>query len=142
MKAIRKVMAVLYDFKNGRPYYLIFHRILRWRGWELLKETIEDDEDVLAAIKRGIVEETGLRDFKIISRLGHKIEWIWGDYRVVVEDVFVVKADITKPISLKQKIVEHDAYLWANKKTALERLTFENTREALERADRKLIKIK
>ncbi len=140
MKVVRKVMAILYDVRDGKPYYLILHRVLRWHGWELLKETIENGEDNLTAIKRGIKEETGLTDFTITGRLGHKFDWVWGGTRVIVEDVFIVRADMTKPISLKQKVIEHDAYLWTNKRTAMERLTYENSIDALEKADRKLFK--
>ncbi len=138
MKAIRKVMAVLYDVENGRPSYLIMHRILRWHGWELVKETIEDHEDDLTAITRGIKEETGLKEFKLRGKLGYKFDWLWGDYRVVVEDVYIFKTDMSKPINLKQKVVEHDSYLWTSKEEALQRLTYENTRQVLELVDRKL----
>ncbi len=140
MKVIKKVVAVLYDIKNGKPYYLIMHRVLRWHGWELVKETIEDHETNLETLKRGIKEETGLTDFKIRGTLGHSFEWIWGDFRVLVEDVFLVKVDMTKPITLKQRVIEHDSYLWADKQTAISKLTYKNMQEALGLADRKLFK--
>ncbi len=140
MKVIKKVVAVLYDLKDGVPYYLILHRKLRWHGWELLKETKEDHETHLETLKRGIREETGLTDFKIRGNLGHSFEWMWGDFRVLVEEVFLVKVDMTKPITLKQRVVEHDAYLWTDKQTALQRLTYENARQVLEMADRRIRK--
>jgi hypothetical protein len=139
MKVIKKVIAVLYDLKDGVPYYLVLHRQLRWHGWELLKETKEDHETHLETLKRGIGEETGLTDFKIRGNLGHSFEWIWGDFRVLVEDVFLVKVDMTKPITLKQKVIEHDAYLWASKEEALQRLTYENTKHVLELVDRRFL---
>ena len=43
-KIEEKVQAVVYDIRNNKPYFLILHRILRWQGWELLKETLEDGE--------------------------------------------------------------------------------------------------
>jgi len=138
MKSIRKVMAVLYDLKDGKPYYLILHRVLRWNGWELLKGTVNVGESLEQAIKREIHEETGLGEFSVKFKLGKKIEWIWGDYRVIVDEIFVVRADMTKAITLKQRIVEHDAYLWADKNTVLARLTHDNAREILEIVDRKL----
>lgn len=140
MKVIKKVMAVLYDLKDGVPYYLILHRQLRWRGWELLKETKEDHETHLETLKRGIKEETGLTDFKIRGNLGHSFEWMWGDFRVLIEEIFLVKADMTKTINLKQRVIEHDAYLWADKQTAISKLTYKNVQEALALADRKLFK--
>ncbi len=140
MKVIKKVIAVLYDLKDGKPYYLILHRKLRWHGWELLKETKEDHETHLETLKRGIKEETGLADFKIRGSLEYSFEWMWGDFRVLVEDVFLVKVDMTKPITLKQKVIEHDAYLWANKDAAISKLSYKNMQEALALADRKLFK--
>src|SRR4030042_161044 len=64
--------AIIYDIKNGKPYFLILHRSLRWRGWEFLKETIEKGETSRQTLIRGIQEETGLKSFKIIKRLGEQ----------------------------------------------------------------------
>jgi NADH pyrophosphatase NudC (nudix superfamily) len=128
---IKKVRAIIYDIKDSQPYFLILHRILRWQGWEFVKETIESGESMEQALKRGIKEETGLKKFKIIKKLNKQEKWqaLGNDYQVV--DVFLIKADMNKKISLKQKIKEHDNYQWVNKETVLEKLTWPESKELL-----------
>jgi NADH pyrophosphatase NudC (nudix superfamily) len=130
-KLLKKVRAIIYDIKDSHPYFLILHRILRWQGWEFVKETIESGESMEQALKRGIKEETGLKKFKIIKRLNKQEKWqaLGNDYQVV--DVFLIKADMNKKISLKQKIKEHDNYQWVNKETVLEKLTWPESKELL-----------
>ena len=85
-----------------------------------------------------ITKEDAVQICNKFKKLGYKFDWLWGDYRVVVEDVYIFKTDMSKPINLKQKVVEHDSYLWTSKEEALQRLTYENTRQVLELVDRKL----
>ena len=128
---IKKVRAIIYDIKDSQPYFLILHRILRWQGWEFIKETIEPGESVEETLKRGIKEETGLKKFKIIKRLNKQEKWqaLGKDYFVV--NTFLVKADMKQKISLKQEIIEHDGYEWVDKKTALKKLTWPKSKELL-----------
>jgi len=99
---IKKVRAIIYDIKNGQPYFLILHRVLRWQGWEFVKETLKPGENIEDALKRGIKEETGLKKFKIIKSLDKQEKWqaLGNDYFVM--NVFLVKADMNQEISLKQ----------------------------------------
>lgn len=128
---IKKVRAIIYDIKDSQLYFLIFHRILRWQGWEFLKETIEPGESIEEALKRGIGEETGLEDFEIIKSLNKQEKWqaLGNDYFVV--DAFLVKADMNQKISLKQKVVEHDNYEWADREAAAEKLTHLESKKLL-----------
>lgn len=128
---LKKVRAVIYDIKNDKLYFLILHRILRWQGWEIFKETIEPGETNEQAIQRGIREETNLKDFKIIKNLNKQEKWqaLGNDYYVV--DTFLVRADMNQKISLKQDIIEHDNYQWVDKQTAMKKLTWPKTKELL-----------
>jgi ADP-ribose pyrophosphatase YjhB (NUDIX family) len=128
---IKKVRAIIFDIKDTQPYFLILHRILRWQGWEILKETIEPGETPRQALKRGIKEETQLEKFKIIKNLKKQEKWqaLGNNYWIV--DTFLVQADMNQKISLKQEIVEHNGYQWADKKTALKKLTWPETKKLL-----------
>ncbi len=130
-KLLKKVRAIIYDIKDSQPYFLILHRILRWQGWEFVKETIESGENAEETLKRGIKEETGLKKFKIIKRLNKQEKWqaLGNDYQVV--DVFLIKADMNEKISLKQEIKEHDNYQWLDKETVLEKLTWPKSKKLL-----------
>ena len=87
MKSNRKVQAIIYAIKKRIPYYLILHRVLHWSGWELLKETIENDETHEETMIRGIEEETSLKKYKIIKSFDVKIKF--GEN--IIEKVFVLK---------------------------------------------------
>jgi ADP-ribose pyrophosphatase YjhB (NUDIX family) len=125
---IKKVRAVIYDVKNGQVYFLILHRILRWRGWEILKETLEKNETPLLALKRGIKEETKIKNFKIISKIPFSEKWEALGKKFEIVAAYLVLADKNQKISLKQRVVEHDDYQWVDKKTALKKLTWPKTK--------------
>ena len=134
-RLIKKVRAIIYDTKNSQPYFLILHRVLRWQGWEFVKETIEPGENIEEALKRGIKEETGLKRFKIVKNLDKEEKWqaLGSDYFVM--NVFLVKADMNEKISLKQKVIEHDDYQWTDKRTAIEKLTWPESKKLLKELD-------
>jgi N utilization substance protein A len=124
--------AIIYDMKDEKPYFLILHRILRWNGWELLKETIEQGETPLKTIKRGIKEETRIKKFKIIKKLDKQEKWQVDGIDYVIADTFLVRADMEQEISLEQKIIEHDEYKWVTKEEAIEKLTWPETKQLIQ----------
>lgn len=128
-KPIKKVRAIIYDIKGGKPYFLILHRVLNWRGWEFLKETMAPGGTVLQTLKRGIKEETKLKKFKILKKFNYQENWqaIGKNFSIIC--LYVVRADMNQKISLKQEIIEHNKYAWVNKKTALKKLTWSKTRK-------------
>jgi len=128
---IKKVRAIIYDIKDNKPYFLILHRILRWEGWEILKETIEKGENPEKALLRGIKEETKLRKFKIIRKLDKKEKWQAKGINYSIVETYLAKADMNEKIFLKQEIVEHDKYQWVDKKTAIKKLTWPKTKNLL-----------
>ena len=128
---MKKVRAIIYDLKDNVPYFLILHRILRWNGWEILKETMGPGENFEDAINRGIKEETGLENFKIIKDLNKTEKWRVGENDYEIAATFLIKADMNENISLKQEIVEHDNYEWADRETAISKLTWPETKELI-----------
>lgn len=137
-KLLKKVRAIIYDIKDNQPYFLILHRVLRWQGWEFVKETLEPGENIIGALKRGIKEETGLKNFEIIKSLDKQEKWqvLGNDYFVM--NVFLVKADMNQKISFlpadkagKKLPIEHDDYQWLDKETALKKLTWPESRKLL-----------
>jgi len=134
MTITKKVRAIIYDIKDGEPYFLILHRILRWDGWEILKETIEPGENFEQTLKRGIKEETGLENFEIIKDLNKTEKWEKDGAEYEIVATFLVKADMDEKISLKQEVVEHDGYEWVDKETAISKLTYQETKELIKQS--------
>ncbi len=126
----KKVQAVIYDLKSGEPYFLILHRVLRWRGWELHKGTIENNDSYKKTLVREVFEETGLKKFKVVKPLG--ISFYFDKRRSRVVEVFIVRVSMRQRISLSRNPKrEHDGYLWADKETALKKLTWPNARRII-----------
>lgn len=134
-KIIKKVRAIIYDVEKNKPYFLILHRILHWRGWEALKETIEKGESPRDALKRGIQEETGLEKFKIVKNLRVKEKWQAAGNNYIIVDTFLVRTDKKQDISLKQETIEHNKYAWEDKKTAIKKLTWPETKKLFEKLE-------
>jgi len=128
----KKVRAVIYDFKDNVPYFLILHRILRWTGWEILKETMGKEENIEQTLKRGIKEETGISNFEIIKDLNKTESWKVDNNEYKIVATFLVKADMNEKISLKQEIIEHDEYKWVNKEEAIEKLSWPEIKQLIQ----------
>jgi hypothetical protein len=131
---MKKVRAVIYDVKDNEPYFLILHRILRWSGWEILKETMEPGENFEDTLKRGIKEETGLKNFEITKDLDKTEKWQADGIDYEIAATYLVKADMNEKISLKQEIIEHDDYDWADEETVISKLTYLETKELIKHA--------
>jgi len=138
-KTKKSYRAIIYDIKDGKPYFLVLHRILRWKGWEFLKETIKKGETPLKAVKRGIREETQIKKFKIIKRLGKQEKWQADGIDYVIADTFLVKTDMNEKISLKQEIIEHNGHEWLDKEAAIKKLTWLETKELIKNLDENLL---
>ncbi|HNU96902.1 MAG TPA: NUDIX domain-containing protein [Candidatus Portnoybacteria bacterium] len=132
---IKKIRAIIYDIKDNVPYFLILHRVLRWDGWEVLKETMEPNESAKQTAIRGIKEETGLEKFKIVKNLKKTEKWEKDGNEYEITATFLIKTDMNQKISLKQTITEHDDYMWATKEEAIEKLTFPETKKIIYDAD-------
>ena len=129
MALIRKIGAMVYCVKEKKIYFLILHRVLRWKGWETLKGTIRKNESLEKSLRREIKEELNLKEYKIVKRLGKSISWRWGKNKVKIIDFFLVKTNISEKIDLEQKVIEHDRYKWVSKREALKLITHENVKE-------------
>jgi len=129
---IKKVGAVIYALKEGVPYFLILHRVLHWRGWELHKGTIEGGESFKETLKREILEETGLKRFRIIRPL--HIHFYFNKRKNMIVEVFLVRASMKNRIILSKNTKrEHDGYLWADREIALKKLTWPNARKIIKK---------
>ncbi len=139
MEVKKGVSAIIYD-DNGEHYFLIFHRIRGWDGWEFPKGGIKEGESPEQAIVREIQEETGLSKFSVIGKLDKQREFE-NDGKKHIFDVFVVQASMNIPVQLQKHDPEHDTYLWSTKDRVKEKLTWPEEKELFEMAYTEISKL-
>lgn len=130
-KILRVVMVLFREQPNEAPLFLVLHRCLNWKGWELPKGMIEENESLVDAVRREILEETGLREIEIVKQFDEKMRF-FDKVRKKESEVtgFLVKVLGEEPVLLDNNPVkEHDGFDWVSSTEALKRLKFENTRE-------------
>jgi 8-oxo-dGTP pyrophosphatase MutT (NUDIX family) len=129
MSDIKKgVTAIIFD-DMGVKYFLIMHRILNWNGWEFPKGTVKEGETGEHAVHREIIEETGLKKFKIKKKLTFQKKYN-DNGTEVIHDVFLVEASMNVPIHLTHNMEkEHDTYLWTKKDGVMEKLTHKSDKD-------------
>ena len=131
-------------FKRGRPIkYLLLHYPASSKStkdyWDLPKGHIEKGEKEIETIEREVREETGLRNIKIVEEFK---EWIKYFFRYKEKTIFkIVIFYLAETKTEKVKISpEHIGFKWLSYRQAMERLTFKNARDILEKANNFLIK--
>ncbi len=145
--------AVLFYEKGGTIEYLLL-RYDETGHWDFPKGHIEKGEDEIGTIKREVREETGIEDVEIIPGFQEQIAYFYrrsknpflgrrGKYvpRRYDHDVpgatfktvsFYLARTKTKQVTLSR---EHTDCRWLSYEEARDRLTFENAKEILKKAD-------
>ena len=106
--------------------------------WDFVKGKIEKNEEPRETARREAEEETGITDFKFIDGFEEYIEY---DFRFKNEDIhkkvifFLAKTD-TKKIRLSD---EHFDSTWLGYNDALKKITHENAKNVLIKANKFLL---
>ncbi len=127
------VVGIIYDSKNGKIFFLILHRPMIWSGWEFPKGVMQKNETSEEALKREILEETGLSKIKIIKKLAQKREFVHKGYHYAFE-IFIVNASMDDAVDISQEITEHDNFAWVESMEALAKLYWPDERRNGEKA--------
>lgn len=109
-----------------------------YHNWGLPKGHVEEGETAESAARREVAEETGLIDLALIADVA-TIDWYFQDRRERVHKfcrffLFASTAGEPRP-ELREGISE---CVWLPYAEALERITYDNAREVLREAGRKL----
>jgi len=132
--------AVVFRREDNKIYYLLLHYPSTTRGaernyWDLPKGHVEKGEKEIETVKREVEEETGLEDIEFIE--GFKT-WIKYFFRYKGKTVFKIVTFYL--IETKEKNVkisfEHLGYDWLSFKKAMAKLTFDNAKGILKKADK------
>ena len=127
--------AVIFRIEDGTPVYLLLH----YGGghWDFVKGHIEHDETELHTVVRETREETGIEDLKFFKDFRETIRYFFrrGKQTVYKEVIFYLAK--TKQDRVKISF-EHIGYIWLPYKEALDLLTFENAKNILKKANKRL----
>jgi len=133
MKLRKEVQAVI--FAKG-SFLLIrkYDAALDDFHWRLIKGGIEEGELETNALKREILEEVGLKNVEIIDKI-HDYSFTFRDIKHEVS-VYLVKADLNEKVKLSEKAVVD--FVWENPETAIKILKWEEERNSLKVASKKI----
>jgi len=102
--------------------------------WDFPKGHIEENESDIETVKREVKEETSIDDIDIIKGFKGEISYFYRRNKALISKkvVFYLAKTQTEQVKLSY---EHKGYEWLTYEKAMERLTFKNAKEMLEKAD-------
>jgi len=124
---------------NNKWDYLMLKRIISRGGvWQGVTGAPENNETIAEGAKRELFEETGYRDFTLIKTdiffiipMQDKWKHIYPkDTKEIPEYLFIAKIHETGPPQIDP--IEHDDWKWCSYEKALDLLSWENNKNALE----------
>ena len=127
-----QIQGILFSRINGEIQYLLLKRHPERGGfWQPVTGGLEEGETRVEALKREVLEETGIKNlvriiegvyhFELATPL-HEKEFVYG-----------VEVLHTKEIEMDNN--EHSEYRWCNLEEAFKLLKWKDNKEALERLD-------
>ncbi len=101
--------------------------------WDFVKGNVETNESEKATVVRELKEETGIEAAEILDGFRERIQYFYRRQGSTIqkEVVFFLVEAHTKNVKLS---FEHVGYEWLNYAKALEKLTFKNAKDTLQKA--------
>lgn len=124
--------AIVYAKKDDVISFLLLH--YEAGHWDFVKGNVEPGESEKETVVRELKEETGITEAHFIDGFKEKIEYFYrrqGD-TVRKEVVFFVIESDTQNVTLS---FEHTGYIWLDYQHALEKLTFRNAKDILQKVE-------
>jgi bis(5'-nucleosidyl)-tetraphosphatase len=116
---------------NTEPKYLL----LQYDAghWDFVKGNVELNESEKDTVIRELQEETGIVDARFLDGFREKIEYFYRRQGTTIhkEVIFFLIETHTETVTLS---FEHVGYAWLNYQHAMERLTFKNAKDVLQKA--------
>lgn len=116
--------------------YLLLHKKLKWKGWEFVKGEVRDKESLIDAVKREILQETGLHT-KItgFEPFNYSYSYIKGLNFVDSEVACFVAEAKSDDVGLSE---EHSHHKWADYDNAIKLIDFEGPKNLLKTVNARL----
>ena len=123
--------------KDGSVKYLILH--YGAGHWDFPKGAQEKNEKEEMTASREIKEETGIEDIELVDGFNETIKYFYkkGEETVYKEVIFFLVQSATDEVKLSS---EHIGYAWLSYEHAEKKLTFNNAKKLLEKANQFLHK--
>ena len=123
---------VLYSkHKEGNKFLMLHYPA---GHWDFVKGNIEKNEKEEQTALRELKEETGIDDIEFFEGFRETISYYYKNDtgNVLKEVIFFVGRSNTEKVELSK---EHIGYAWVNFEHGMKKLTFNNSREILKKAD-------
>jgi bis(5'-nucleosidyl)-tetraphosphatase len=144
MRKEKSAGAIIFRKRGERIFYLLLHypgasHRAKKDYWDFPKGHIEKGEKERDTVKREVLEETGLKKIKFVEGFKEKIKYF---FRFQGETILkTVVFYLCQSQKEKVKIsTEHVGFQWFSFEQALEKLSFENSKEILRKANNFLAK--
>jgi bis(5'-nucleosidyl)-tetraphosphatase len=117
--------------KNSEVNYLLLH--YGAGHWDFVKGNVEPNENEKDTVVRELKEETGIVDAQFVEGFREKIEYFYRRQGITVhkEVIFFLMETHTEQVKLSY---EHVGYTWLDYQRAMEKLTFKNARDVLQKS--------
>lgn len=132
MEKQKSAGAVVFRKENEKIIYLILH--YEEGHFDFPKGHIEEGETEIETLIRETEEETGIKDLKLIHGFKESINYYFKfDNQLINKDVVFYLAETkTKKVILSN---EHVGFFWFELDKAIEKLTHDNAKKILKKAD-------
>ena len=123
--------AVVFLKKDNQTKYLLLNYAAG--HWDFVKGNVEPNEAEKQTVTRELQEETGITDAKFIDGFREPIGYFYRRQGLTVhkEVVFFIMETKTEQVQIS---FEHIGFIWLDYKHAMEKLTFKNARDVLQKA--------
>ena len=117
--------------KASEVKYLLLH--YQAGHWDFVKGNVESGESEKDTVVRELREETGIADATFVENFREEIEYFYRRQGTTIhkEVVFFLIQTHTQEVKISY---EHVGYTWLNYQHALEKLTFKNAKNVLQKA--------
>jgi 8-oxo-dGTP pyrophosphatase MutT (NUDIX family) len=128
--------AVVFREEGGRRLYLLLH--YEAKHWDFTKGHVEKGENDEQTARRECEEETGIRELTIIPGFREMIEYFYKNKEKIMHKqvVFLLARTRKKEVTLS---FEHIGFEWLPYEEALGRLTYDNAKNVLRKAESFLV---
>lgn len=128
--------AIIFRIDEGtkKPKYLLLH--YGAGHWDFAKGHIEGSESEEETLRREAKEETGLADLKLLPGFRERISYFYKkEGRTTPKDAVFLLAETAAAEEDIRLSFEHSEYEWLGFDEAIEKVTYDGSKEVLKKAD-------